>query len=511
MNNAVDIPGTVIRDLPDIHIFNFIEYFPSAVLLLDERFVIRDANNLSVSIIGNNKKEMIIGKNIIEFVQGKEANQLEKILQKSLASFTPGTAEIILKMPDNSNLNVLSMFKSFNDPDTGNKFCVLAIIDFTSQKMREEIIRDSEARFKNMANTAPVMIWISDVEGLFSFVNNVWLDYSGGESGSQLGMNWLNNVHPEDLQKLLDDYQSALRTRESFSVEIRFMNKRGNYEWMLIKGKPRYGDENLYMGFIGSCINIQEQKKIEAKMSNLNNDLVQTIATKDKFFSIISHDLRSPLSGLMGILDILNSSYETLDDNEKREIIFDANVVSKTTYSLMENLLEWSRIQTGIINYQPEPLRIDRLINNVASLYEQNLKSKGIKFNINIKPDLLAFADKSMTETILRNLISNAIKFTYPDGTIEVSSEIDDDMVVIKVKDSGVGIDEEIIPNLFRVGVSSSTKGTAKESGTGIGLIICKELAEKQQGKIWVESKLNIGSTFYFSVPIDRNKTSSAN
>jgi len=511
MNNVIDIPGTLIRNLPDKNLFNFIEYFPSAVLLLDERLVIRDANNLSVSIIGNNKKEIIIGKNIIEFVLGKEANQFEKILQKSLASFTPGTAEIILRMPDNSNLNVLSMFRSFKDADNGKKFCVFAIIDFTSQKMREEIIRDSEARFKNMANTAPVMIWISDVEGLFSFVNNVWLDYSGGESGSQLGMNWLNNVHPQDLQKLLDDYQSALRTRESFSVEFRFMNKRGNYEWVLIKGKPRYSDENLYMGFIGSCINIQEQKEIEAKISNLNNELVQTIATKDKFFSIISHDLRSPLSGLIGILDILNSSYESLDENEKREIISDANVVSKTTYSLMENLLEWSRIQTGIINYQPEPLRIDRLLKNLASLYEQNLKSKGIKFNINIQPDLLGFADKSMTETILRNLISNAIKFTFPGGTITVSSEIDNDMVVIKIKDSGVGIDEENIPNLFRVDVISSTKGTAKESGTGLGLIICKELAERQQGKIWVESKKNAGSTFYFSVPIDRNRTNLAN
>jgi signal transduction histidine kinase len=116
-----------------------------------------------------------------------------------------------------------------------------------------------------------------------------------------------------------------------------------------------------------------------------------------------------------------------------------------------------------------------------------------------------------MTETILRNLISNAIKFTFPGGTITVSSEIDDDMVVIKVKDSGVGIDEENIPNLFRVGVISSTKGTAKESGTGLGLIICKELAERQQGKIWVESKKNAGSTFYFSVPIDRNGTNLAN
>jgi signal transduction histidine kinase len=176
----------------------------------------------------------------------------------------------------------------------------------------------------------------------------------------------------------------------------------------------------------------------------------------------------------------------------------------------MENLLEWSRIQTGTMNYKPEKLKIQRLVNNIGSLYESNLKNKGINFISDIKLDLFVFADKSMTETILRNLVSNAIKFTFPGGTVVVSSEIDGDKVVIKVKDSGVGIDEENIPNLFRVGVSFSTKGTAKESGTGLGLIICKELAEIQKGKIWVESKKNVGSTFYFSVPIDRNKTSSA-
>jgi two-component system, sensor histidine kinase and response regulator len=505
MNDIVDIPKTLRLNDMDKQLFHFIEYFPTAVLLLDERLIIRDANNLAVSIIGNDKKEIIVGKNIIEFVSDVEANRFGKALQKSFESLIPDTTEIILKRPDCSNLIILSMSKCFKDPDTGNKFCILSFIDFTSQKMREEIIRDSETRFKNMANTAPVMIWISDVEGLFSFVNNVWLDYSGGELGSQLGINWLNNVHHQDLQKLINDYQSSLKNKKSFSTEFRFRNKRGKYEWMLIKGKPRYSDENLYMGFIGSCINIHDQKEIEAKMSILNNELVQTIATKDKFFSIISHDLRSPLSGLMGILDILNSSYDKLDDKEKREIISDANVVSKTTYSLMENLLEWSRIQTGIMNYQPERLKIQRLVNNIGSLYDSNLKSKGINFISDIKPDIFVFADKSMTETILRNLISNAIKFSFPGGNITASSEIVDDIVIIKVKDSGIGIDEENIPNLFRVDVSSSTKGTAKEPGTGLGLIICKELAERQKGKIWVESKKNVGSTFYFSLPINKN------
>ena len=500
MNNIVDLTETLISDSLEKKLFQFIEYFPTAAFLLDENLVIRNVNKLAELIIGYDI-EKIVGKNIIELVPNRETDQIRNILQKSFATSVPNTAEMVIRTSDGSNLNVLSMFRCFKDHDTNNVFCVLSIIDYTPQKMKEEIIRDSEERFKNMANTAPVMIWIADVEGLFSFVNKVWLDYSGGGLGNQLGINWLNNVHPDDLEKLVNNYQKALKTKKPFSVEFRLMDKKSKYEWMLIKGTPRYTNEHVYMGFIGSCISIHDQKEFETKISNLNEELVHTIATKDKFFSIISHDLRSPLSGLMGILDILNTNYESLEEKEKREFITDAAVASKTTFTLMENLLEWSRIQTGKISYQPEMLRIQRLADNMAALYEQNLKNKEINFVNSIKPDIFAFADKSMTETIFRNLISNAIKFTHTGGNITVSSEIENNMVIIKVGDSGVGIEQENIPKLFRVDAGFSTKGTTEESGTGLGLIICKELAEKQKGKIWVESKKDEGSTFYFSVP----------
>jgi PAS domain S-box-containing protein len=501
MNNIIDLTETLISDSLEKKLFQFIEYFPTAAFLLDENLVIRNANNLAALIIGYDI-EKIVGKNIFELVPKKETDQTRNILQKSFATSVPNTAEMVIRTSDGSNLNVLSMFRCFKDHDTNNVFCVLSIIDFTPQKMKEEIIRDSEERFKNMANTAPVMIWIADVEGLFSFVNKVWLDYSGEGLGSQLGINWLNNVHPDDLEKLVNNYQKALKTKKPFSVEFRLMDKKSKYEWVLIKGTPRYTNENVYMGFIGSCISIHDQKEFETKISNLNKELVHTIATKDKFFSIISHDLRSPLSGLMGILDILDTNYESLEEKEKRGFITDAAVASKTTFTLMENLLEWSRIQTGKISYQPEMLRIQRLADNMAALYEQNLKNKEINFVNSIKPDIFAFADKSMTETIFRNLISNAIKFTHTGGKIAVSSEIENNMAIIKVEDSGVGIEQENIPKLFRVDAGFSTKGTTEESGTGLGLIICKELAEKQKGKIWVESKKDEGSTFYFSVPI---------
>jgi two-component system sensor histidine kinase/response regulator len=501
MNNIIDILETLSPGDLDKKLFQFIEYFPTAAFILDENLVIKNANKLAESIIGYSV-EKLAGKNIIEFVSEEETNQFKNILQKSFGTPISNTAEMIIRTPDSSNISVMSMFRCFKDHDTQDKFCVLAIIDFTPQKMKEKIIRDSEERFKNMANTAPVMIWIADVEGLFSFVNKVWLDYSGRELGNQLGINWLNNVHPNDLEKLVNHYQKALRDKKPFSIDFRFMDKKGNYEWMLIKGTPRYSHDNVYMGFIGSCISIHDQKEFEAKISNLNKELVQTIATKDKFFSIISHDLRSPLSGLMGILDILNTEYGSLDEKEKKEFISHAAVASKTTFSLMENLLEWSRIQTGTINYQPERLKIQRLVDNMALLYEQNLKNKKIEFGNSIKPDLFAFGDKSMTETILRNLISNAIKFTHPGGKITVFSDIENEMAIIKVKDTGVGIEKENIPNLFIIDAGFSTKGTTEESGTGLGLIICKELVEKQKGKIWVESKKNEGSTFYFSIPV---------
>ena len=273
---------------------------------------------------------------------------------------------------------------------------------------------------------------------------------------------------------------------------------------MLIKGTPRYSSEKIYMGFIGSCLNINDQKEIGETISKINEELLENHITKDKFFSIISHDLRGPLGGLMQILEILNDDYNSLDEKEKKEIISEAVGSAKSTYNLMENLLEWSRIQTGKIKYHPESLELLQLINEITSLYNQNLKNKNISIKVNVEPDISISADKKMIETILRNLISNAIKFTNQNGAVTLDSVKDDDIIIVKVSDTGIGISEENLSKLFKIDVNHSTKGTAKESGTGLGLILCKELIEKHGGKIWVESKENIGSSFNFTIPLTK-------
>jgi len=258
------------------------------------------------------------------------------------------------------------------------------------------------------------------------------------------------------------------------------------------------------MGFIGSCTDINEQKESEEKIQKINIELEEINATKDKFFSIISHDLRSPLSGLMQILFIIAEDYDSLPNEEKLEMIMDVANTSKKTYELMENLLEWSSVQTGTIPFYPKNIKIIEVLKNLDELYNQNLKSKEITLTIEIEPETSVFADKKMVETILRNLISNAIKFTHPNGIISVSSEVSDDLIVIKVSDNGVGINTETLSELFKVDKVQSTPGTKKETGTGLGLILCKELVEKQNGKMWVESKEDEGTTFYFSLPAEK-------
>jgi signal transduction histidine kinase len=195
------------------------------------------------------------------------------------------------------------------------------------------------------------------------------------------------------------------------------------------------------------------------------------------------------------------ADYESLEEDELRNILSEAAKSSKNTFILMENLLEWARLQTGKMNFDPQNISLTSVLGSIRDLYAQKLKEKEIKLNFNLEPEYFAFADQQMTESVLRNLISNAIKFTPESGLILVSFTTSESDILIKVKDTGVGMDENQISKLFKLEMTQSSVGTSGERGTGLGLILCKELVEKQNGKIWVESKVNVGSTFFFTLP----------
>jgi len=238
------------------------------------------------------------------------------------------------------------------------------------------------------------------------------------------------------------------------------------------------------------------------KLSESYKEISLLNATKDKFFSIIAHDLKSPFTGLLGLTEILYNDYDYIDENKKKEYLKLLHNNSQTTFNLLQNLLEWSTSQRGTIVYKPENVDVGGIILENISLLDNLAKAKNITFEIKCKNNLTVFADKNMISTVLRNLISNAIKFTERGGIITVGyKQINEKDIKIFVSDTGVGFEKENISKLFNIKRDIKKVGTEKEAGTGLGLIVCKEFVEKHESKIEVESELGKGSIFWFILP----------
>ena len=238
----------------------------------------------------------------------------------------------------------------------------------------------------------------------------------------------------------------------------------------------------------------EELKESEAKLKEM-------VATKDKFFNIIAHDLRSPFNAIMGFSELLEDQMKEKDYGGIEEYSKFINTASRRAMNLLSNLLDWSRSQTGKIKFDPEYFDLAFIINEIVDLYTDIAVQKSIVIQKVMQPNILVIADKPMIDIILRNLISNAIKFSNINGSIVIKAEENELGVSVSVKDNGVGISPEDINNLFRLDVNHTTPGTQKEKGTGLGLLLCKEFVEKHNGELHVESDVSTGSTFTFDIP----------
>ncbi len=236
------------------------------------------------------------------------------------------------------------------------------------------------------------------------------------------------------------------------------------------------------------------------KISKSEADLKKLNTTKDKLFSILSHDLRSPFSSILGFSEMLYYKTGDFDAAQIKEIAATIYETSRETFDLLDNMLEWSRAQTGSIIFEPENIHLKDLVNSTVGLLANSAKKKDIIISNEIPEQIYVFVDNNMINTVLRNLLSNAIKFTRQKGKIKITSRDIDNFIEITMADSGVGIKPEDIKKLFGIDIGFSTVGTDNEKGTGLGLILCKEFIKKNNGKIWVESELGKGSNFIFTL-----------
>lgn len=237
------------------------------------------------------------------------------------------------------------------------------------------------------------------------------------------------------------------------------------------------------------------------KLKEYQQELKQVIASKDKFFSIIAHDLRGPFSGFIGLSEILSNKYDEINKEEVAEIGRSLNESAKNLFNLLENLLEWSSTQLGRINYNPLNHDISGIVNKIVGLLNISAKEKNIEFEYKIPSNTFVYCDSNMVHTVFRNLISNAIKFTENGKIILDIIELDEKYYQINIQDTGIGISSNSLTKIFKLENKFTTPGTRRESGTGLGLILCKEFVERNSGKIWVESELGKGTTFSFTLP----------
>ncbi|MBN1200197.1 MAG: hypothetical protein JXA23_12650, partial [Bacteroidales bacterium] len=259
--------------------------------------------------------------------------------------------------------------------------------------------------------------------------------------------------------------------------------------------------------FVIQRYNLRLAKMVAIRTRDLRKsekELQESNEAKDNFFSIIAHDLKSPFNAILGMLELLTTEYSEFSDQEKQKILMSLRTASTRTIDLLENLLTWARAQKGLLPFVPEKFDMMELIRENVSLFEPNAKTKRINLHLPPSENVIIYGDRNMINTVIRNLISNAIKFTYPDGDVTILIDRKNKQKVkVSIIDTGCGMTESAQKNLFILDKRTTTRGTGNETGTGLGLILSKEFIKKNSGQIWVESKPEEGTTFFFTLPVD--------
>jgi PAS domain S-box-containing protein len=336
--------------------------------------------------------------------------------------------------------------------------------DITESKNAELALVKSEERFRNVFESSGIGMALLGLDGNFTKVNKSFCEMLGYSYNELLEMNMRDINHPGDIDKSM------------------------NIKYEMINGKSN-GSRNV------------EKRYLHRYAEELNI----TNQSKDKFFSIISHDLRSPFNALLGITEYMTQYYKDMSPDEVKDSVNNIYRSSKKLYSLILNLLEWSRLHTGRMEVEKTILNLNEVGKEVVNLLNENASAKKIDLINNINEDINVTADNYMIDTILRNLISNSIKFTKPGGHILLSAVQKGNLAEVSVEDNGIGISEENQEKIFRIDAQYRRDGTANEKGTGLGLILCKEFVDKNNGTIRIESKENEGSKFIFTVPLYYN------
>ena len=357
----------------------------------------------------------------------------------------------------------------------------------------------SKNRLSRLLNKHNAIMYLVDPESFKILDANEAAQKFYGYSQSEFLNMKITDLNILDEDKIRDEIDKSFARNEGYFV-FKHRLKSGEIRDVEIRAVPVEYDEgkNVFFAVVHDITQrlkaLNDLKFSEKRQKELN-------ATKDKFFSIIAHDLKNPLGSFKQLVETITNEYETMETEDMRELLVAIRDLSQHTYDLLENLLTWSRAQRGQIEYNPVRVDLSFLAYNTVSLLQIPAKEKEIKIIQEIPKDTYVMADANMITTVFRNLVSNAVKFTPESGVISIHVTVEEKYIRVGIKDTGVGIAEDDLNKLFRIDVQYTTPGTNNEKGTGLGLILCHEFVSRNGGKIWVESKIDSGTEFIFTLP----------
>ena len=473
------------------------DFAPIGYFTLSPEGEILELNLAGAKMLGKDRsrlKNKIFGK----YVSDDTITIFSLFLERVFSSEVSETCEVTLATIGNPPMYV----QLFGIKSQSGEPCNISAVNITGRKQAEEKIRAEQAFRNSIGSSLSSGIAVVDDEGRQIYVNPSFCKMFGWSAEELIGETAPYVYWPTDqLQAIGEAFQLTLAymaPTEGFDLE--FVHKDGVRIPVQVIIAPFY-DGKKRTGWLSNVIDITKRKKAEEEVALKNEELQKLNATKDKFFSIIAHDLRSPFNSIVGFSELL---LEQISKKEYEGVENYAQIIKKSSgqaIRLLMNLMEWSQSQTGRMVFNPEYFELLNIINEVDLLFLEIYRQKEIIIRKILPHSATVYADKNMISTVLRNLFSNAVKFSHPGGTITISVKVQQNELTISISDTGVGIAKKRIDKLFLIDENYSTPGTHNEKGTGLGLILCKEFVDKNGGKIWTESIVGEGSTFYFTLP----------
>lgn len=477
-------------------IYNIVPY---GIAILDENDRVLDVNTAFVEMFQWNLSELQ-NQPINNFIVPKTLKEEGKFFTKIVTTGKRVDVETIRQRKDGKQLNVKIIGKPTKLPD--GKLVVFGIYqDITSRKIVENELKFERNLMEALMANIPDTIYFKDTESKFLRINQAQAKALGvakpedavGKSDLDFFNNELVMKSFEDERKIFFEGDRLVNSQEHIKTAL-------GWKWFSASKVPMFDESGNIIGLAGVSRDITDIKNLESILLEREENLKILNAEKDKLFSIIAHDLRSPFNSFLMLTEIFMNDSMKISAEETKKLTVSMHRSATNLYDLLENLLSWSRMQRGLTHIEPLNINLLENIKSSLDIFTAMIRSKMLKINLEIPNELMVEADVSLLGSILRNLLSNAIKFTLHGGCVTVSViELPENEVLVSIIDSGIGMDDEIKQNLFSI-ETKGRKGTEGEPSSGLGLILVKDFVEKHGGKLFVESEVNQGSTFSFTL-----------